>query len=182
MDLTYLHLILNHIPVIGIIIGFLILGWGALRGYEQVKNTGLVVLLLAGLVAIPVYLTGEPAEEVVEHLPGVSEQIIERHEDAALYSLVLAIVSGALALLALIAKRFMAAKIGVVAIYVCLLVSLIAAGSMVYTAYLGGQIRHSEIRQIQSGNANAEIQREKTKKEEDDHSKKSKTTEEDDDH
>jgi hypothetical protein len=183
MDLTYLHLILNHIPVIGIIIGFLIVAWAALRGYDHVKNTGLVVLVLTALVAIPVYLTGEPAEEVVEHLPGVSEQIIELHEDAALYSLILAIVSGAIALLALIAKRFMAAKIGLVAVYACLLVSFIAAASMAYTANLGGQIRHTEIRQIQSGNANAQIQPEKTKKADDDHSKtKSETKEEEDGH
>jgi len=183
MDLTYLHLILNHIPVIGIIIGFLILGWAALRGYDHVKNTGLVLLVLTALVAIPVYLTGEPAEEVVEHLPGVSEQIIELHEGAALYSLILAIVTGALALLALVTKRYLDAKISLVAVYACLLFSLIAASSMVYTAYLGGQIRHSEIRQTQSGNANAEIQPEKTKKEDDDDSKKkSKTKEEEDDH
>ena len=38
MDLTHLHLILNHIPVIGIIIGFLILAWGALRGYDEVNE------------------------------------------------------------------------------------------------------------------------------------------------
>jgi uncharacterized membrane protein len=178
MDLTYLHLILNHIPVIGVIIGFLILAWATLRGYEEVKNTGLVVLVLTALVAIPVYLTGEPAEEVVEHLPGVSEQIIELHEGAALYSLILVIVSGALALLALVAKRFLSAKVSVVAVYACLVFSLIAAASLAYTANLGGQIRHSEIRQVQSGNPNAEIQPEK-KKDDDDHSE---TKEDEDDH
>jgi hypothetical protein len=182
MDLTYVHLILNHIPVIGIIIGLLILAWGAVRGYDHVKNTGLAVLVLTALVAIPVYLTGEPAEEVVEHLPGVSEQIIELHEAAALYSLILAIASGAFALFALVAVRFLSAKISLVAVYGCLLVSLIAAASMVYTAYLGGQIRHSEIRRSQSGDISPETQQEKTTKENDDHSKAKPKTREDDDH
>jgi len=168
MDLTHLHLILNHVPVIGIIIGFLILAWGALRGYDEVKNTGLVILVLTALVAIPVYLTGEPAEETVEHLPGVSEQIIELHEDSALYSLILTTVSGALALLALTAIRFLTAKVSLWTVYACLLLSLIAGASVVYTANLGGQIRHSEIRQTQSGNAGAETRPAETRKGEDD--------------
>lgn len=157
MDLTHLHLILNHIPVIGLTFGFLILAWGALRGFREVQTVGLAVLLFAALVAIPVYLTGEPAEEVVEHLPGVSEQIIELHEDSASLSLILAIVSGVLALAALILTRLANSKIGLLSVYACLLVSLIGAASMAYTANLGGQIRHSEIRQAEAGTQSSEI-------------------------
>lgn len=156
MDLTHLHLMLNHLPVVGVIFGFLILLWGVLRGYEEVKTVGLIVLVITALAAVPVYLTGEPAEEVVEHLPGVSEQIIELHEDAALPSLILAIVTGVLALGALILKRFSAAAAAAarISMLAVLLLSFVTGAFMARTANLGGQIRHTEIRQASQNNNN----------------------------
>lgn len=168
MDLVHIHLLLNHIPVFGLLIGFLILSWGTLRDYGEVKSTGLVVLFVTSLVAIPVYLTGEPAEEVVEKLPGVSEQIIGLHEDAAIYSLVLCIGTGIVAFLALIARRFLSETIARFGIFFVLLVALIAGASIAYTSNLGGQVRHSEIRQAQSGTNGAETPAAEKKKEKDD--------------
>jgi hypothetical protein len=168
MDLVHIHLLLNHIPVFGLLIGFLILSWGTLRDYGEVKNTGLVVLFVTSLVAIPVYLTGEPAEEVVEKLPGVSEQIIGLHEDAAIYSLVLCIGTGIVAFLALIVRRFLSETIARFGIFFVLILALIAGASIAYTSNLGGQVRHSEIRQAQSGTNGAETPAAEKKKEKDD--------------
>jgi hypothetical protein len=168
MDLVHVHLLLNHIPVFGLLIGFLIVAWGVLRSYGEVRDTGLMVLCLTALVAIPVYLTGEPAEEVVEKLPGVSEQIIGLHEDAAIYSLVLCIGTGIIAFLALIARRFLSEMIATIATFLVLILAVVAGASVAYTANLGGQVRHSEIRQAQTGTAVAETPAEEKKKEKDD--------------
>ncbi len=169
MDLVHIHLLLNHVPVLGLLIGFLILAWGTLRGFDEVKNVGLIVLFVSSLIAIPVYLTGEPAEEVVENLPGVSEQIIELHEDAAIYSLVLCIITGILAFVALMARRFLSESTAKIAIFIVLIQSLIAGGSIAYTANLGGQVRHSEIRQGQNATTGNEASpTEKTKQKDDD--------------
>jgi hypothetical protein len=43
---------------------------------------------LVALLALPAYFTGEPAEEAVERAVGVTEQVIDAHEAAALVSLV----------------------------------------------------------------------------------------------
>lgn len=51
------------------------------------------------------YFTGEPTEEGVEQLPGISKAMIERHEDVALLSTVALVVFGLLALGALIRLR-----------------------------------------------------------------------------
>ena len=147
MDLTHLHLILNHLPVVGVIFGFLILLWGFLRGYEEVKNVGFLILVFTAAAAVPVYLTGEPAEEAVENLPGVAEQIIELHEDSALISLILAIVTGALALAALLLKQFSFAAVARFSGIAVLLLSFVTGAFLARTANLGGQIRHTEIRQ-----------------------------------
>lgn len=145
MDWTHLHLILNHLPVIGSALGFLVLSWGMLRGYDEVKKVGLAILIFAALVAVPVYLTGEPAEETVENLPGVSEQIIGQHEDSALYSLIAVIATGVVALAGLILFQIKV-EFARILLFTSLVFSLITGGLMAYTANLGGQIRHTEIR------------------------------------
>lgn len=147
MDLTHLHLILNHLPVVGVILGFLILLWGFLRGFEDVKNVGFLILIFTAAAAVPVYLTGEPAEKAVENLPGVTEQIIELHEDSALISLILAIVTGAGACAALLLKQFSFASVARISGIAVLLLSFVTGAFMARTANLGGQIRHTEIRQ-----------------------------------
>lgn len=166
MDLTHLHLILNHLPVMGIMFGFLILVWGILRKAEEVKTVGLIFLVVTAFAALPVYLTGEPAEEAVENLPGVSEQIIELHENSALLSLILAMVTGVLAFVGLLVKRFLSASVARVFAFAVLFLSFVTGAFMARTANLGGEIRHTEIRQTaQNTNPAAET---KQKTEEDD--------------
>ena len=96
------------------------------------------------LVAIPVFLTGEPAEESVEKINGVSENMISLHEEAAEIGIWLMGITGIISLVAL----YMACKKQKQANIVFLIaVSLLAVSfaSMARTGYLGGQIRHTEI-------------------------------------
>lgn len=167
MDGAHLHLILNHIPVFGLLVGFLLLVWGMIRGYDEVQKAALVTLFLTAATALPVYLTGEPAEEIVEHLPGVSEQIISQHEDSAMFSLILSMITGVLAIGAIALKRFLSAQIAAVAIVAVLILTFITGGSLAYTANVGGQIRHTEIRNGQAGET-PRIQTEKRKGKDDD--------------
>jgi len=62
MDLVHLHLMLNHAPVLGVIFGFLVLLAGTVSRSKAIAGVGLGLLIVAGILAIPVYLTGEPAE------------------------------------------------------------------------------------------------------------------------
>ena len=151
MDATYFHLTKNHFPVTGAIFGFVVLGWGLFRGNVEVKNLGLAVLVVTGLVAIPVFLTGEPAEETVEGLPGVLEAAIEQHEDFAKIGLTAAIIGGVAALVGLIYSWFRPAQGGIEKLLAVgtLVLSMLTVGAMSWTAKLGGVIRHTEI----SGNA-----------------------------
>ncbi len=64
----------------------------------ELKKLSCCVFVLIALLAIPTYLTGEGAEEVVEHLPGVEHELIEEHEESALVSLVAIEVLGQLSL------------------------------------------------------------------------------------
>ncbi len=145
MNLAHVHLLLNHIPVMGITFGVLLLLLAFARRSEELKKVGLGVFVVTGALAVPTYFTGEPAEKVVERLPGVSSQIIERHEGAALIALIAASVVGALALAALL--YFRAPKtLPAWAALSALVLSLVVGGLMARAANFGGMIRHSEIR------------------------------------
>ena len=164
MDPTYFHLVMNHFPVIGAIFGMVILSWGLFRGSEEVKNLGLSVMVVTALVAIPVYLTGESAEETVEGLPGVLEAAIEQHEDFAKFGLAAAIASGVAALISLVYSWFRPGQggIGRLMAIITLAFSFATVGAMARTAQLGGVIRHTE---ISSAGAQTNVQPEKGKTE-----------------
>lgn len=145
MSWGYLHLVLNHVPVIGTFLGLLLLLVAFVRNSEELKKVTLALLVFIALVTIPVYLTGEPAEEMIENIPGTSEAIIERHEDAALFSMIAVEVAGITALAGLLI--FLRKKrLGNLLAIVTLALSMIGGGLMTWTANLGGQIRHTEIR------------------------------------
>ena len=64
-------------------------------------NSAFAIFTVLGAVAVVVFLTGGPAEETVEKLPGFSESLTERHEEIALVATVLMAAFGALTLSAL---------------------------------------------------------------------------------
>ncbi|MCI0487581.1 MAG: hypothetical protein L0229_13395 [Blastocatellia bacterium] len=145
MNSAYLHLALNHIPVVGAIFAIALLVFAIVKKSEEIKKVSLWAFVILALVTIPVYLTGEPAEEMVEHLPGVSESIIHTHEDAALLAMIAMEVLGAFALMGLILSR-KAKRLPAWVTLGALALSLAAGGLMARTANLGGEIRHPEIR------------------------------------
>jgi uncharacterized membrane protein len=145
MNQAHLHLLLNHLPVIGIILGLPLLAAALLRQNGELQRASLAFVLLVALLAVPAYLTGEPAEKVIEHLPGVSEALIKAHEEAAEIAFIAALLAGAAALGGLVYARVRQALprwvVGAV-----FLLALASAGLMGWAANLGGQIRHPEIR------------------------------------
>lgn len=143
MSTVHLHLLLNHLPVIGTLFAIALLAFAALRGNATLARAALWTFAVLGAVGIAVFLTGEPAEEAVEGLAGVSEGIMERHEEAALAATVALAAFGALSVAALLWFRRHFSR-GAAALL--LVLSLVPAGMMAWTANLGGQIRHSEIR------------------------------------
>lgn len=145
MDATHIHLILTHFPIVGTIIGTGILTYGYFSKRNDIIKVALVTFVLMALVTIPVYLTGEESEETVEHLAGVSERLIENHEELAekaiLFMGLLAVLSS-MSFLAVL-RQFSFAK---TITLITLIVSFVTFGIFAQVGNLGGQIRHSEIR------------------------------------
>jgi len=143
MSLVHLHLLLNHIPVIGTLIALLLFATALLL--RETVSTKFALAFTAGVaaIAVVVYVTGAPAEEAVEKLAGVTERSIERHEEAAELATIAIGGLGALCLIALLAFRAKRAPRWVA--FAGLVGSLGVSALMGWTANLGGQIRHTEI-------------------------------------
>lgn len=151
MNTAQWHLLLNHLPMIGTVVGTLILIAGfLLKNNETIKQTALGVFVFSALAAIPSFLTGEGAEELAEKLPGVSETFIETHEDLAKLFLIVMLLLGGLSLLTLWASMFKRKF----ASALFFLVLFLAIGTCVFAKQVGtsgGEIRHTEIRNGYSG-------------------------------
>lgn len=144
MDGTHLHLILNHVPALGVVFAGLLLGIALWYRSPQFQRLALVTMVGCALVALPVYLTGEDAEEAVERVAGVSGAAIERHEDAAGASIVAIEILGGLALVGALLFRKVTAVPKVFAAGL-LALTLTTTGLFAWTGYLGGLIRHTEL-------------------------------------
>jgi len=105
----------------------------------------LIFVFIVALWAIPAYLTGEPAEEVLEHQPGISEELIHEHEESAEAAFIFVEVVGVIALIALIVRRY-SKKAGYLLTIITLLGLIGGGGLIAWTANLGGKIHHTEIR------------------------------------
>jgi uncharacterized membrane protein len=156
MSLVHLHLILNHVPVVGALFALFLFAAAIFLRETVTTRLALVFSAAIALVAVAVYFTGEPAEEAIENLAGISERVIEQHEEAAALSTIAMGAFGALAFAALVIfrKRQMPRWVGAAG----LAGTIVLTALMGWTANLGGQIRHSEIRSanIQQGGSESE--------------------------
>jgi uncharacterized membrane protein len=144
MDAVHLHLILNHVPALGVVFAGLLLGTALWHRSPQFQRVALAMMVGSALVAVPVYLTGDGAEEAVEHIAGVADAAIDRHEDAAAASAVAIAILGGLALAGVVVFR---RATGVPTVFAAglLVLTLTTTGLFAWTGYLGGQIRHTEL-------------------------------------
>ncbi len=161
MDLspTHLHLLLNHFPTIGFIIGFGLFVIALIANSDHLKVGSLVVLVGISLITIPTYTTGAAAEVALCAVaetglpgpcvePGVSRTLIEMHEGAAFIAMLFIVVTGGFAWLGLWQqRRFNFIPKWNVAVVLVLAVVTLATVSR--AASIGGEIRHPEIRVTQ---------------------------------
>lgn len=147
MSWAHLHLMLNHVPVVGLPIALLLLAVALLRRSTELAKASLELIALVAAVTIVVQLTGESAEELIKKLPDFSEALVEHHEEAALTATIGMSVLGLVALAVLVLFRGAATIPSWIGGGI-LLMGILVGGLMGWVANLGGQIRHTEIRPV----------------------------------
>jgi hypothetical protein len=150
-------MLLNHVPTVGTGLAIALLVVSFFRKSDDLKRVTLEVFFIVALMTIPAYLTGIGAQAEIQERPGVSNVLIEAHEDAAAFSFVLMQLTGGFAWVALWQMR----RSGRAARGIMAAVLLLSALTMAVTARaanLGGEIRHPEILAVSQETVEAEAE------------------------
>jgi uncharacterized membrane protein len=146
MNFAHLHLLLNHFPIIGTIVGLGLFLVSLAGKNEDLRRASLIIFSAMALLAIPTFFSGTGAQGAIKKLPGVSEALIERHQGAAMLALLFMEITGAMSLVELWRSqgrsrpaRWDWSLSGV------LLFSIVTVGLMARVGTTGGDIRHPEI-------------------------------------
>jgi len=143
MTAAQFHLLINHIPVFGLLIGTLVLLWGLVFKQMGVRQTGLVILLLGGLGEMATHVSGEQVEHQAVAL-GLNDDLVEAHEEAAEPAHLLSILAGITAGIGLILSVRKVTFAGLVC-WLALALGVAGFGFVARAAHLGGLIKHPEL-------------------------------------
>ena len=145
MDAAHIHLLITHVPIMATIFSLLILIWGLVRKEQKYQMLAMAGFIFAGIFSLVALNTGEGAEEAVENLAGVSRSFIHNHEEAAEVANWMAMILGVASIGGFILQKVKPAVMKTYTMLV-LLIAIVSSGAFTYTGYLGGQVRHTEIR------------------------------------
>ena len=159
MTAAQIHLAFNHFPIAGTILAFMVLLWGFFAKMDQIKIVGIALMIVSALAGFVVMQSGDGAEEIVEHKPLVTKQLIHAHEEAADAGMIAIQITAVLGIAWLVMYRMK--KNHLEKVFALMLVSnLVSAGLIADAAHKGGQIRHDEIRSGVPGASSAPMEKE----------------------
>lgn len=145
MNDAHYHLVVNHFPIIGTILGLGILIAGIIFKNATVKNVSYVLFVIAALFAAFSMGTGEGAEETVEDMPNIGKQIIHEHEELAEKLALVLYALGVVSLVGLYTNYKNHSKAKLLSIF-ALIIAIIGVFLAQQVGTSGGEIRHTEIR------------------------------------
>jgi uncharacterized membrane protein len=144
MNFDHLHLLLNHVPIIGFVVALALFLASFAGGNADLRRSALIVFAVVALVTIPTFVSGIAADRTIANEAGVSEALVKRHEGAAMLGLWFVMATGGAAMTALWRCRRTATGPPRADIVAVLLLSTMATGLMARTGDTGGDIRHPQ--------------------------------------
>ena len=166
METAYLHIVTNHIPIIGVPLAIALLVLGIWRKSDDLKTASFLIFVFLGLATLATFLLGQGGEDFVEEVAGVSEAAIHDHEDFAKFALASVAITAIVSLFAILRyqglsffrrkitnnSRLIEGEVSAVTgsyfptwlTFAVLLLAVLSGGILGYTGKLGGKIRHTE--------------------------------------
>jgi hypothetical protein len=145
-DPAYRHMLLNHIPVLGLIMAFVVLATGLVMRQTALLLTGLVLVALTAGTSLPVATYGDAAyPEIFDSLDGHGRGWLDYHAELAETWLPLLYANAALAVIAILVVAVRPSLM----YWVSLMIAALTLGSIVGASIIasaGGKIQHPEFR------------------------------------
>jgi len=150
MNLANIHLLLNHVPIIGTLITLGLFLVSLVAGHDDMKQMSLALFSLIAILAIPTYVSGSGAQEALKESSEVSTSVIEVHQGAALLAFMFMEITGAVSLAGLLrfsrtVKNPWTSRPARVTLLAVFLLACATSGLMAVAGNTGGNIRHPEI-------------------------------------
>ncbi|WP_298136334.1 DUF2231 domain-containing protein [Flavobacterium sp.] len=155
MNDAHLHMVVNHFPIIGTILGFGVLIAGMFFKNNSVKNTAYCLFIVGAIFAFASMATGEGAEEMVEDMPSVGKQIIHEHEEMAEKLAIVLYILGLVSIAGLYTNIKNNAQAKLVS-FLALTIAAVGIFLGKQTGTSGGEVRHTEIRANTPATTNGE--------------------------
>jgi uncharacterized membrane protein len=138
------HLLLNHIPVIGLLFGVAFLVIGVVRDSPFATRTGLHTFVAVGVIGIAVGASGLLAANILADAQWLDPKAVGTHRLAGILTLVLLVALACSSGSVLFSLRHRPTCSRAVT-RALLGLATIALGAALWTAYLGGHLRHTEL-------------------------------------
>jgi len=146
MNPVYTHILIVHVPVVGALFSLTVVAVGTALRDRRIELLGCALTVVCAIAAAAAYGTGPPAYEALE--PQMAEStraLAEQHALVGRGAFILTLLTGIVALQVLL--RTAAAEMpspwvmrGIVVLL------LLLAGTLTWSAHLGGMIAHPEAR------------------------------------
>lgn len=138
MNWEYLHLVTHPfaivLPIVGVGVG--LVGW--IAGREELERYALISLLIAAVAAVPSYITGISTADDVAARTFVEPGLVQDHRTWATWAAILLLTCGIFAGFSMAQPKDRRLRRFV------LIVGVLAAGLVGYSAFRGGKILHGE--------------------------------------
>jgi len=146
----YVHVLLNHLPIYGTILGTLALAISLVLRSRAAQITALILTLIAGASAYPVFVSGQRAYKTIRGLADdAGADALDEHMDRAEKTIFVFYVLAAFAAAGLLVPiKWPKSAVPLAAI--TLVVAVLCSGIVAYIAQPGGQVRHPEFRPSES--------------------------------
>lgn len=144
MNLAHIHLLLNHFPTIGTMVGLGLFIIALITNSLDLKRASLAVFVVLALIAMPTYMSGNAAEEMIHSVPTVNHEVVEAHQSWALLGYIILEFAGLFSWIGLWRYR-RNGSFGKGILPAVLILTLASFAVMANAASIGGQIMHPEI-------------------------------------
>jgi len=142
----YIHVVLDHLPIFGTILGALALAISLILRSRAAQVTALIITLIAGASAYPVFVTGQRAYKAIRGMADdAGADVLDEHMDRAEKTIGVFYFLAALAIAGLLVPiKWPKSAVPLAAL--TLVVAIFCSGIAVYIAQPGGRVRHPEFR------------------------------------
>jgi heme A synthase len=145
MNGAHFHLLVNHSSLFALVIGTAVLAASMMRKSVDLRVLAVVLFVLAGLFGWISVESGEKAADIVKTLGGGADPFVNEHADAATWAERSGFFVAVLAIAMEVAVRKKTKWVKPLS-WALLIFAFHGCTVFARTAYLGGLIRHTEVR------------------------------------